>query len=123
MVAARRSVCGTSARRLIRSKIPAVLTGLQEWGDRRLPWPEGPSLLRLEERTGERSTSASSGARARGAGVVMAVPDHGRWPLPGENIDGLPPSAGENIQGPGTRRTMSLVMCPVRSLRVSRMGL
>lgn len=30
-----------------------ILTGLQEWGDRHLPWPEGPSLLRLEERTGE----------------------------------------------------------------------
>jgi DNA-binding HxlR family transcriptional regulator len=30
-----------------------ILAGLQEWGDRHLPWPEGPSLLRLEERTGE----------------------------------------------------------------------
>jgi DNA-binding HxlR family transcriptional regulator len=30
-----------------------ILAGLQEWGDRHLPWPEGPSLLRLEERTGK----------------------------------------------------------------------
>jgi DNA-binding HxlR family transcriptional regulator len=30
-----------------------ILAALQEWGDRHLPWPEGPSMLRLEERTGE----------------------------------------------------------------------
>jgi hypothetical protein len=34
-------------------ELSVILTGLQEWGDRHLPWPEGPSLLRLEERTGE----------------------------------------------------------------------
>lgn len=30
-----------------------ILAALQEWGDRHLPWPEGPSLVRLEERTGK----------------------------------------------------------------------
>jgi DNA-binding HxlR family transcriptional regulator len=30
-----------------------ILAALQEWGDRHLPWPEGPSMLRLEESTGE----------------------------------------------------------------------
>jgi DNA-binding HxlR family transcriptional regulator len=30
-----------------------VLVGLQEWGDRHLPWAEGPSILRRDSRTGE----------------------------------------------------------------------
>lgn len=29
-----------------------VIAALQEWGDRNLPWAEGPSLLRRERRTG-----------------------------------------------------------------------
>lgn len=42
-----------------------ILTGLQEWGDRHLPWPEGPSLLRIEERTGEQVHVGFIGSRGQ----------------------------------------------------------
>jgi DNA-binding HxlR family transcriptional regulator len=34
-----------------RDLMPAILA-LQEWGDRHLPWPAGPSVLRRERRNG-----------------------------------------------------------------------
>ncbi|HVT67256.1 MAG TPA: hypothetical protein VHF26_05875, partial [Trebonia sp.] len=30
-----------------------VLAGLQQWGDKHLPWADGPSLLRRDAATGE----------------------------------------------------------------------
>lgn len=80
-------------------ELVVILAALQEWGDRHLPWPEGPSLLRLEERTADPVHVGFIGSRGQEVlpQNVVFVPTasypRGRLTAQARRSQSLPPQA------------------------------